>query len=224
MRLDIFECNHGRFLHHVSEVTCQREFSCLALAERGLDEKNFASHGSPCQSGNDTRISIALIDVTVEWRIAQETCCLGWGDVGCFQHVLVSQLESHFAQGFVELFLQLAYTAFSGILFDDLLDGSFRELDLWSIFLETGILQFSRNQMTLGNLYLLLCDVTTYFNEFHTVEQWTWDRTQVVGCGYEENLRQIIVNIQIVIMESLVLFRVENFQQSRRRITIKVGL
>ena len=125
MRFDIFECNHGRFLHHVSEVTCQREFSCLALAERSLDEEDFASHGSPCQSGNDTRISIALIDVTVEWRIAQEGCYLGWGDAGCFQYVFISQFESHFAQGFVDLFLQLAHTAFSGILLDDLLDGSF---------------------------------------------------------------------------------------------------
>ena len=77
--------------------------------------------------------------------------------------------------------------------------------------------------MLAGNLYFFFCDVSAYFNQFHTVKQWTGDCIQVIGCCNKQYLGEIIVYIQEVIMERCVLFRVEHFQQCRRRVSLTVG-
>ena len=68
--------------------------------------------------------------------------------------------------------------------------------------------------MAFGYLNLFFCDVSAHFNKFHAVEQRTWNGVQVVGCGDEEHLGQVEVHVKIVVVERVVLFRIEHFEQS----------
>ena len=122
------------------------------------------------------------------------------------------------------MLLQLAHATLSRVFLDDGLKGSLVELNLRGVFVESCIVQLTRHQVTLGNLYLLLGDVTAHLDEFHTVEQWTRDGAEVVGSGDEEYLRQVVVDVEIVVVERLVLLWVEYFKKCRRRVAVEVGL
>ena len=43
-----------------------------------------------------------------------------------------------------------------------------------------------------------------------------------VGCGYKHDLREVVVKVQIVIVECTVLFRVQNLQKGRGRVSPEV--
>ena len=76
--------------------------------------------------------------------------------------------------------------------------------------------------MTTGYLHLFLSNVATNLNQFHTVKQSRRDGSQVIGCSDEHHFGQIIIHIQIVVMERMVLFRIQHFQHCRTWITTMV--
>ena len=69
--------------------------------------------------------------------------------------------------------------------------------------------------MAFCNLDLLFRDVAAHLNDLHAVEQRTRNGVEVVGGSNEEHLREVIVDIEIVVMERVVLFRVKNLKQRR---------
>ena len=107
-------------------------------------------------------------------------------------------------------------------MLDDVLDGCLAESHLRGERVETRILQLLRNQVALGYFYLLLGDVAAYFYQLHAVEQWARDGTDVIGGGDEENLREVVIHIQIVVVEGYVLLWVEYFEQCRCRVAMIV--
>ncbi len=139
-----------------------------------------------------------------------------WGDGRLFQLLGIGQLVGHLAQALVDLLLELAYAAFSGIVLDDVLNGCLVEAYLRGRYLSRPVFSNSlRHQVALGYLYLLLGDVAAYLDELHSVEQRTWNDADVVGGGNEEHLREIVVHIEIIVVEGVVLLWVEYFEQSR---------
>ena len=74
--------------------------------------------------------------------------------------------------------------------------------------------------MTFSNLYLLFRNIAAHFYQFHAVEQGAGYSADIIRSRNKHDLGQIVVYIQKIIMESTVLFRVEYFQQSRRRVAI----
>ena len=71
MRLDVFQGDDSRFLHHVSQVTGQGKLALSSLAQRGFDKENLAAHRGPCKSCYYSCIIVALIDVAGEWGGAE---------------------------------------------------------------------------------------------------------------------------------------------------------
>ncbi len=82
-------------------------------------------------------------------RISFRSAC---GDGWLLQFLGIGELVGHLAQSLVDLLLELAHTAFSGVVLDDALDGCLVEAYLRGELVETCILQFLRNQVALGNL------------------------------------------------------------------------
>ena len=168
MSLDILQCNDSRLLHDIAQITRQCQFSGLAFRQRGLNKQDLAAYAGPGQSRNDTGIVVALIDVTIEGGLAQQVFNLGGRNLLVRQHAALSLLEGHLAQGLVDLLLQLAYTAFAGVLLNDFLDGSLVEVQL--LVVQTRVLLLLRYQVPLGNLQFLLGDISADLNNFHAVE------------------------------------------------------
>ena len=80
-----------------------------------------------------------------------------------------------------------------------------------------------RHKVILCDLHLLFCKVTAHIDHLHTVLQSRLDGVDAVGCRDEENIRQVVVNVKIVIVERCVLLRIKGLKQSRRRIALEVA-
>ena len=169
MRLHIFQSDDGTFLHHVAQVARKCQLGVLALAQRGFDEKDFSTHTCPRQSCNNTGIVVALIDVTVEGRLAQQTFQFGRCNLLVRQFLIECFLIGQFPECFVDLFLQLAHTALTGILLYHLLDSGL-VVRQFLILIKSGVLFLLRNQMAFGNLDFLFRDISADLNQLHTVE------------------------------------------------------
>ena len=112
--------------------------------------------------------------------------------------------------------VQTTNARFAGIFLDDQVDDL-----VWDRYMpgrNSVVFQLLRNQVPLGDFPFFLHEVTRHFDDFHPVAQRTCNRAEVIGCGDEHHFRQIIVDIQKIIVKTAVLFRVEHFQQGRLRI------
>ena len=76
--------------------------------------------------------------------------------------------------------------------------------------------------MFFGDVHLLVFGVTGEIDHFHTVKKRRRNVVAVAG-GHKHDVRQIKVQIEVVILEGAVLFRIEHFKQRRRRVTAVVA-
>ena len=90
------------------------------------------------------------------------------------------------------------------------------------LHLEPVLLGFLGYEVLLGDLQLLLCDVARDFDELHTVTQGGGDSGDIIRRSDEEDLREVVVDIEIVIVEGGILLGVEDFQESRCGIALVV--
>ena len=80
-----------------------------------------------------------------------------------------------------------------------------------------------RHQIALGDLDLLFFCITREVDDFHAVHEGTGNIAEDVGRRDPEDFRQVEGQFQEMVTESIVLFRVEDFQQCRRRVAAHVG-
>src|SRR4051812_28292552 len=79
-----------------------------------------------------------------------------------------------------------------------------------------------RDQKLARNRDLFFFNVAAEFNQFQAVKQGRRQRIEIVGGSDEEHLRQIVRHVEVMVRESEVLFRVEDFQQRCGWIAAKV--
>ena len=68
-------------------------------------------------------------------------------------------------------------------------------------------------QVGLGNGQFFAFHITRNANDFHAVLQRGRDALQRIGGGYKHHLRQVVININIVIIKRVVLLGIKYFQQ-----------
>src|SRR6185312_2489833 len=116
-----------------------------------------------------------------------------------------------------ELTLQLAHASLSGISGDNQAHDCLRNLDL--IGSQPVFAQDFGQDMAHPNVDFFIQRITGQIDDIHAVEQWTWNLVFNIASTNEKHFGKIKGNFQVVIHEIVVLFRVEYFQQSRRRIS-----
>ena len=77
--------------------------------------------------------------------------------------------------------------------------------------------------MSLRDLELLSFGVTGEPEDFETILKRGRNRVQDVGSGDEKYLGEIVFDVEIVILERVVLFRIEHFEQCGARVATEVG-
>ena len=87
---------------------------------------------------------------------------------------------------------------------------------------ETVLLHLLGDEVTLGDFVFLFTQVAAQVDDFHTVSQSGMDGRKVVGCGNEENLRKVVVQLNEIVVEGVVLLRVKNLEQGGLRIAVDV--
>ena len=70
----------------------------------------------------------------------------------------------------------------------------------------------SWRQILPGNFQLLAIAITGKLDHLHAIAQRRWNRPKLIRGADEENFRKIKGQIEIMIRESVVLFRIENLE------------
>ena len=68
------------------------------------------------------------------------------------------------------------------------------------------------DQVALGDLQLFILGVTRQADDLHAVQQ-RLGHVVAVGGGHEHHVGKVVIDLQIMVVERLVLFRIEHFQQ-----------
>ncbi len=119
-----------------------------------------------------------------------------------------------------ELALKVAYAGFASVGADDLHDSLVGEDDI--LLAQAGGFALLLHQILLGNLELLSLGVAMQPQNLHAILQRAGDSVQHVRGGHEQDLRQVVFHVEVVILEAGVLLGVQHFQQSRCRIAAEV--
>ena len=136
------------------------------------------------------------------------------------QIVVLHQTDGGLAAQGGDLALQIAHARFTGVGTDDLQDGAVGQRDV--LRLQAVFLHLARQQEVAGDLALFRLQIAVELDDLHAVQQRCRDGIQRVGRGDEEHLGEVVLQIQIVVHEGVVLFRVQHFQQGRGRVAPEV--
>ncbi len=79
------------------------------------------------------------------------------------------------------------------------------------------------HQVALGDLDLLILGIAGQADDFHSIEKSGLNGVGDVGGGDEENPREIDIDPEVVVAKGVVLLRIEDLEQRRRRVATKVG-
>ena len=79
------------------------------------------------------------------------------------------------------------------------------------------------NQVSAGDLQFFLLAVAGQAEDFHAVQQRLGNRVQRVGRGDEKDLREVERQVEIVVTESAVLGRVEDFHERSGRVAAVIA-
>ena len=116
----------------------------------------------------------------------------------------------HLAADLGNLALQATYTGFTGVVADQVAKGVLWQLEL--ILAQAVGLDLLRQQITQRNIDLLVLRVTRDTDDFHPVQQ-GGRNVHGVGGTHEHHIGEIVIHFEVVIVEGVILFRVEDLQQ-----------
>ena len=103
---------------------------------------------------------------------------------------------------------------------DNFQNAVIRELDLrWR---DPVVFALLWQKMTFCDLKLFAFSVTGETENFEPVEQSRRDSVEHIRRRDKENVRQIVINVQIVVAKRIILFRIKYFEQGRRRVAAKI--
>src|SRR5690554_4052937 len=212
--------NHGersldRLLHHITQRTGFHH-PALTRSQGAFDGQQFAAHLGPGQARHLANLIAFLGQAVLELLHA--------GII--FQHVrrqgnrsvitALYVLTHHLTADLGNLPLQATHTGFPGVVADQVAQGLFRQLEL--VLTQAISLDLLGQQVTQGNVDLLVFGVTRNPDDLHTVQQ---RRRNIHGVGgtHEHHIGKVVIHFQVMVVEGVVLFRVQDLKQGRRRVT-----
>ena len=132
----------------------------------------------------------------------------------------LNQFARHLTAEISNFALQVSNAGFASIGLDQSLQSSVGKLHLF--IRNAGVLPLLGDQKAFGNLQFFKLGIPGKPNDFHAILQGRRNGVQHVGGGDKEHLAQVILDVQVMIHERAVLFRIENFQQCRRGVTAEI--
>ena len=209
-----------RLLHHVAELARQHE-ALVAVHSRRLDEEDVAAGAGDGEAGRDAGDGGALGGLLPEALAAERVTDELLGDDERRLDLGGSDPRRGLAQQLPELALELSDTRLACVLAHDLLQERVFAGDL--VLEEAVPLALARPEVANGDRDLLVDRVAVEADHLHTVEQRARDRLGHVRGGDEDDLRQVELDVEVVVAERVVLRRVEHLEQRSRGVAAPVG-
>jgi hypothetical protein len=146
---------------------------------------------------------------------AEELVDVGGGQLFLVLCAVLDDLAGDLAADVADFALEVADAGFAGVVADDFENGVVGEDDV--LLAEAGLLALLLDEILAGDFELFLLGVALQAEHFHAVLQRGRDGVHDVGRGDEEHLREVVVDVEVVILEGGVLLGVEDFKQRRGR-------
>ena len=181
--------------------------------------EDFSTCSCPGKSGSNAHFIILVRIFSREHRRTEELLYSGREDVRLLVVTRSYFLRNFSAKG-AYLSFQVTKTGFTGVTRDDSFYTFIVEFNVFVI--DSMFIHLFRNKILFRDLYFLFLGITSKIDNFHTVAKWTRDLIEDVRRRNEHDLRKIVVQVQVVIAESAVLFRIKNFKHGRSWITFKI--
>ena len=188
-------------------------------AQANLDGQYLATHLRPSQACGHTRHGVFHLVFVVVHGHTEHLAQILYGNLfvkGFFADHLFGAVTHHVAYAA----LQVTHARLTGVVVDDVHHDVLREGDL--LIVEAVLLHLLGDEVAFGDFIFLLAKVTAQVYDFHTVAQSGMDGCKVVSRGDKKNLREVIVQLDEVVVESVILLRVKDFKQGSLRVTIDV--
>ena len=125
------------------------------------------------------------------------------------------------AQHGPELALEVAHARLAGVLVDDQAQRLVGDRHL--VLAQAVALALARPQVAAGDRDLLRDGVAVEADDLHAVQERAGDRLRDVGGRDEQDLREVELDVEVVVAERVVLRRVEHLEQGRARVAAPVG-
>ena len=213
---DVAVGDFGGLFHHFTQLPGELEAAIERVDARRFDRQGGAAHAGPGQAGNHAGAGQHLL--ITEHGHAQGAFQVLVADL---DHRLrfIQQLDHRLAHQLAQLLLQLAHAGFPSITIDQCAQGAVG--DGQAVFGHAGFFQLLGPQVALGDGDFFFGDIARQANHFHAVQQRARDRVQGVGGAHEQHFGQVQAQVQVMVEEFDVLFRVQGFQQRRRRVALE---
>ena len=190
-----------RFLHHVAQLSCQRQ-SALALHQHRFGGKHLAAHFCPSQARGQPDFIFLLGQEIAILQNAQVIVDVGVRhfdfDVLPLGHYFARDLAANVR----DFAAQVPHPGFMSIVPNDVRDRVVRKFQIR--LRKPGSRNLFRNQEALRNLMLFLFRVPRDAQNFHAILQRLRNRVQHVCGADEHHLRKVVFHIQIMIGERVV--------------------
>ena len=217
VRAHVVEGDLRRLLHHVTELAGERQ-ARLAVGRhrkrRGLDEQHVATVPGDRQPGGHAR-QLGAVGHVVDDLGPSEPLREVVG-VERRQRLASGDSRGGLARQAAELALERADAGLPRVAADDTEDGGV--VDGQFAVGEAGALALARQQVAVGDEHLLVVGVAVEADDVHAVEQRSRHGVEHVGGGDEHDLREVEVELEVVVAERVVLRRVEHLQQRGGRV------
>src|SRR3990172_13382663 len=219
-RADITHGRLRRFLHHIAQFSSEGQ-AAFAIHQRGFGGQNLAAYFSPCETGGQTDFVVLLRNRIAELDDAEIFTDIVRSDddfnfLAAFDH-----FAGHFAADVGDLPLQVADAGLAGVGLDDGAQSFVGELQI--LIRQPRGTALLLHQETFGDFDFLRFRVTGQAQHLHAVLQSRRNSMDDVRSADKEHLREVVFNIQVMILEHVVLFRIEDFEQGGRRVSAEIG-
>ena len=110
-----------------------------------------------------------------------------------------------------DLLLEASDAGFTCVLIDYLRESSLVYLHLTLV--KAMLPYLLRDKIMPCDLHLLFSKIAAHIDHLHPVLQRRLDGVDVVGCSDEKHIRKIVIDIEIIVVESRILLRIKSFKQ-----------
>src|SRR6185436_2899024 len=210
-----------RLLHHVAKGARQLHLA-PAFDDADFDLQHFTARRRVGEPRGDADLVVERGVVWIEGRGTEELLEIIDGD-----RLGLSRLASNlspFARQFAgdagNATFEFAHAGFAGVTAHDRHQDVRFEDDV--LLLQAIRYDLSRQQILPRNGQLLVGQIPGDAQDFHPIAQRLGDPRQRIRGGDEQHLRKVVIDFEVVVVESRVLLRIEHFQQRRRRIAAEV--
>src|SRR6266481_9821734 len=213
---------HGslrRLLHHVAQLAGQSQFA-FAIHCRGLSAEDGASHLGPREARYQADFALLVGEGVAELYYAEVVADFSRLDRSGEVRALFHHLARHFAADIANFPLQVSHPGFAGVGANDLPDRVVRELHV--LLRQPRLQHLLLYQELFRDLDFFRFRVAVQTQYFHAILQGGWNGMDHVRRGHEEDLREVVFDVEVMVHKHEVLFGVEHFEQRRRGVAAEV--